>query len=183
MSVALLPDSLLIRPESAADQAAIAVINRQAFAVQAHSDQQEDQLVAALRQAGALSLSLLAEAGGEALAHVAFTPVLFDALPCNWFALAPLAVLPAWQRRGIGSALAAEGLRRLAASGAAGCVVLGEPAYYRRFGFRAGLTCEFAVPAGYFMALPFAGTDWPKVAEVAFHPLFGTPAGDESPAR
>ncbi len=184
-------DTLRIRPESRADHAAQAAINRQAFADQPHSDHQEEHLLTALRAAGGLALSLLAEVATATtvvpVGHVAYSPVRFDGCASNWFALAPLAVLPAYQRQGIGTALVAAGLRQLAAGGAAGCVVLGEPAYYRRFGFMAGLNCEFAVPAGYFMALPLNGNDWPLVAEVAFHPLFSAPddpaAGNRGASR
>lgn len=162
----------LIRQEAVNDYSAIADINRRAFAGQVHSDQQEQFLVADLRHAGALVLSLVAEAAGSALGHIAFSPVHFDGKASNWFALAPLAVLPEWQGQGIGSALVDAGLRQLAASGAAGCVVLGEPGYYQRFGFRPGLRCEFAVPPAYFMALPLNENAWPNVSVVNFHPLF-----------
>ncbi|MDN3523636.1 GNAT family N-acetyltransferase [Halomonas ramblicola] len=125
----------------------------------------------ALREAGALSVSLVAESDGEVVGHVAASKVtLSDGTP-DWFGLGPVSVLPAWQGRGIGSALVQECLARLRERGARGCVVLGEPDYYQRFGFRAvpGLILP-GVPLAYFMALDW-GDDRPR-AEVAFHPAF-----------
>lgn len=160
--------------ETPADLAAIAAINQQAFAGQAHSDQQEHLLVAALRAAGALELSLLAWINGEAVGHIAFSKVAIEAQPDGWYGLAPLAVLPPYQRRGIGSALVLAGVQQLREGGAAGCVVLGEPAYYHRFGFapNPGLPCALPVPAEYFMVLPFSGQAASARGMVSFHPLF-----------
>ncbi|HNK33546.1 MAG TPA: N-acetyltransferase, partial [Plasticicumulans sp.] len=90
-----------------------------------------------------------------------------------WFGLAPLAVAPAYQGRGIGARLVRTGLAALQARGAGGCVVLGEPAYYARFGFAAlpVLVCAWPVPPQYFQALA-----WQPLAcagIVRYHPLFG----------
>lgn len=161
-----------ITPETPADLAAIAAINCQAFA-----DQPEDVLVAALRAAGALELSLLATVAGRAVGHLAFTRVHIAGGVTGWYGLAPLAVLPAYQRQGIGSALVGAGLRWLRERGAAGCVVLGEPAYYSRFGFAPNpeLPCALPVPTAYFMALPLTAQGRPAKGAVSFHPLF-TPA-------
>ena len=83
---------------------------------------------------GELTVSLVAETDGL-VGHVAFSPVLIADGSAGWYGLAPVAVLPEWQRRGVGAALIRRGLAILGARGAAGCVVLGDPAYYGRFGY------------------------------------------------
>ncbi|HEX5259332.1 MAG TPA: N-acetyltransferase [Sphingomicrobium sp.] len=88
--------------------------------------------------------------------HVAFSPVTVDGLSEGWFGLGPVAVVPDRQGHGIGSALIEAGLVLLRAQGSTGCVVLGEPAYYRRFGFTADPNLRLAgVPANYFQRLMF----------------------------
>ena len=90
---------------------------------------------------------------------------------CGWLGLGPLSVRPEQQRRGIGTALVGEGLARLRARGAAGCVLLGDPGYYRRFGFEADAGLTFAgAPPEYFLRLLLAG---PAAAgPVAYQPAF-----------
>lgn len=149
-------DRLIIRSEKAADARAIFSLTAAAFLGHPHSQQTEQWIVDALREAGVLSLSLVAEKKGALVGHVAFSPVgIADGSP-EWYGLGPVSVVPAWQGRGVGTALIAEGLARLQAEGALGCVVLGEPAYYGRFGFvhHPGLVLD-GVPPDYFQALPF----------------------------
>lgn len=90
----------------------------------------------------------------------------------GWFGLGPISVLPAWQRQGVGSALMRAALEALRELGAVGCVVVGEPAYYGRFGFQAepGLVYP-EVPQEYFMAIPFDETPVPQ-GDVAYHAGF-----------
>jgi putative acetyltransferase len=151
--------SHLIRNEAPGDAAAIAAVLAAAFEPSAGSLPAEAELVAALRSAGALSLSLVAEApDGTLVGHIAFSPVTVDDRGDDrLLGLAPLAVLPAWQGRGVGTALVEAGLARARAAGAALVFVLGDPAYYRRFGFRPaakrGIAWEHAAPAEAFMAL------------------------------
>lgn len=164
--------SMTLRPEQAADAPAIAALIAQAFAGHRHSGGTEPAIVRALRAAGALTLSLVAvDDSGEIVGHIAFSPVSIAGHSGRWYGLGPLSVRPALQRMGIGSRLMTEGLARLEALGAEGCVVLGEPAYYGRWGFvvHEGLSYP-GVPAEYFMALAFAG-DVPH-GEVAYHPAF-----------
>lgn len=154
-----------IREETAADHAAIAAVQEAAFRDHPFSQHEEAQIVARLREHGALALSLVATAAGsvELIGHIAFSPVRVAGQACGWFGLGPVAVLPALQRRGIGSALIETGLARLRESGAAGCVLLGDPAYYRRFGFaqQPGLLLP-GVPASHFLALRLeAARPWP----------------------
>src|SRR5690606_36329603 len=105
---------------TAADHASIATVTRAAFAQLAHGSQTESSIIAALRRAGALAVSLVAEADGEVVGHVAFSPVKIGRAPedsdggelTGWYGLGPLSVSPARQRHGIGSALVRAGLAR-----------------------------------------------------------------------
>ncbi|WP_338066162.1 N-acetyltransferase [Billgrantia endophytica] len=165
-----------LRPETPADTDAIERVTVAAFLDAPHTDHNEQHIVRALREAGALSLSLVAEQDGEVVGHVAVSPVtLSDGTP-GWFGLGPISVIPARQGQGIGSALVREALERLRASGASGCVVLGEPGYYGRFGFRTvpGLTLP-GLPEEYFMALSF-DHELPN-GQVAYHAAFDATAG------
>jgi putative acetyltransferase len=85
--------------------------------------------------------------------------------------LAPLSVLPSYQRTGIGSRLVIAGLESLCALHAQGCVLLGEPEYYARFGFvaRVNLLLENVTPE-YFLARSLSG-GYPR-GKVAYHPVF-----------
>jgi putative acetyltransferase len=119
-----------IRPEAPGDGPAVLALHAAAFGQKA-----EAGLVDRLRTDGDLILSLVAVADGV-VGHVAFSRLTLPAAPAvRACALAPLAVDPARQRRGIGSALVTEGLRRLSQAGLDLVLVLGEPAYYGRFGF------------------------------------------------
>ena len=95
----------------------------------------EARLVRLLRDAGRLTASLVAEVDGEVVGHVAFSPVS-TASGAEGAGLAPIAVLPSHRRRGIGAKLVEAGLTASRAAGFGWVVVLGEPAYYSRFGFR-----------------------------------------------
>ena len=154
------------------EDAAITALIEEAFASAEHSDGTEAQIVERLRKASALTLSLIAEDDGEIVGHVAFSPVTVNGQAAGWFGLGPVAVRPDLQRKGIGDALVSEGLANLVAYGAAGCVVLGDPKYYGRFGFATKPSLRFpGPPAEYFQALAFGG-DVPS-GTVAYHPAFG----------
>lgn len=101
---------------------------------------------------------LVAETKSFISGFIAFTPVTINGERCSWYGLGPVAVVPEVQQQGIGSALITKGLRRLKEDGAEGVVLLREPDYYSRFGFRyhTGLICPY-VPENYFMGLPFIG--------------------------
>lgn len=113
----------------------------------------------------------MAEIDGDIVGHVAFSPVTVSDGNPPWYGVGPVSVLPSHQRHGIGTALMNEGLSRLKARGARGCVLVGDPNYYRRFGFRnlPALTLE-GVPPEYFLAMPF-GEDMARGA-VVFHSAF-----------
>jgi putative acetyltransferase len=164
-----------IRTETAADVPAIEAVTIAAFLEAPHTSHTEHLIVDGLRKAGQLAVSLVATVAGEAIGHVAVSPVsLPDGAP-GWFGLGPISVAPEYQRRGVGSRLMREALRILREQGAAGCVVLGEPEYYGRFGFRAdpNLTLP-GVPPEYFQAVSF-GSPHPR-GTVSYHAVFDTPS-------
>lgn len=164
--------TLIIRPERPGDEEAIATVTREAFRSHPHCNHTEHRIIEALRRAGALSVSLVAERGDRIVGHVAFSPVTITDGSSRWYGLGPLSVDPAYQRRGIGQTLVREGLVRLRELGARGCVLLGEPAFYGRFGFAndPGLVLD-GLPQEFFLALPL-GTGTAR-GEVAYHPAFG----------
>lgn len=149
---------MMIRVEAAGDADAIGVVTQAAFADHPHSDQTEHLILARLRQHGALALSLVAEEAGEIVGHIAFSPVSMSDGAAGWFGLGPVSVAPDFQGQGCGRRLIEAGLERLAESGAAGCVVMGDPDLYRRFGFIAvaGLVLPDCAPQ-YFLARALSG--------------------------
>lgn len=162
----------LIRNEIAADADAITAVTLAAFATLEISQHTEQFIVKALRAAGALAVSLVAELDGRVVGHVAFSPVVLSDGTPDWHGLGPVSVLPAHQRQGIGKALIRQGLARLQAMGARGCCLVGHPEYYRKFGFRnLDQLAHAGVPPEYFLALSFDG-HWPQ-GTVAFHEAFG----------
>ena len=122
---------MVIRSELPSDCAAISAIHLASFPTDG-----ESKLVAALRAAGRLVVSLVAVEADAVVGHVAFSPVDL-AGASGGIGLAPVAVLPEFRRRGIAAQLIREGVARCSRAGHAFVVVLGEPAYYSRFGFRA----------------------------------------------
>lgn len=162
----------LIRNETDGDADAITAVTLAAFATLEISQHTEQFIVKALRAAGALAVSLVAELDGRVVGHVAFSPVVLSDGTPDWHGLGPVSVLPAHQRQGIGKALIRQGLARLQAMGARGCCLVGHPDYYRKFGFRnLDQLAHAGVPPEYFLALSFDG-HWPQ-GTVAFHEAFG----------
>lgn len=163
--------NLLIRDETTSDYDTISTITEEAFRTLEVSGHTEQYIVEALRQAGALTISLVAEAEGKVVGHIAFSPVsLSDGTP-GWYGLGPVSVLPELQKMGIGKALIHEGLARLKALGARGCVLVGHPGYYTKFGFHNTPTLSLeGVPPEVFFALSFDG-HIPQ-GTVTFHPAF-----------
>lgn len=165
-------ESLTIRPEAPSDIPIIHRIVEAAFANAPRTSHTEHYIVSALRRAGALSVSLVAEHGGSLVGHVALSPVTTTAEDEHWYGLGPISVLPERQGKGIGAELLRAALTQLQAIGAAGCVVLGEPSYYSRFGFcpEPGLVLKGVSPK-HFLAISFT----PKIAsgEVSYHESFG----------
>ena len=164
-------EKILIRDETEDDVAVISEVTAAAFKTLEVSNQTEQFIIEALRAARALAISLVAEADGHVVGHIAFSPVAISDGAENWYGLGPVSVLPEYQRRGIGKALIREGLSRLRKLDAKGCCLVGYPQYYRKFGFEnvAGLGLE-GVPPEVFFALSFDGR-FPQ-GDVAFHEGF-----------
>ena len=162
---------VILRNETNADVAAIAEVTAAAFETLAISRHTEPFIIAALRAAGALTVSLVAEQDGRIVGHIAFSPVTMSDGSPAWYGLGPVSVLPECQKRGIGRALIEEGISRLKQLGARGCCLVGHPGYYQRFGFRnpQGLA-HVGVPAEVFFTLSFDGTT--PQGTVEFHPAF-----------
>lgn len=160
-----------IRPERPGDVDAIRALTTAAFAGARYSSGTEAGIVDALRADGMLTVSLVAEQDGEVIGHVAFSPVQIDTADGDWFGLGPVSAAPAQQGQGVGQALIRAGLRRLEATGAAGCVVLGDPGYYARFGFESDPALRYGdAPAAYFQRLILKGPA--PSGQVRFQPAF-----------
>jgi putative acetyltransferase len=161
----------VIRPESPGDVEAIHALTAAAFQRAPHTSHTEHLIVDALRAAGQLAVSLVEERQGAVVGHVAVSPVTVSDGTRHWFGLGPISVLPGYQGLGVGSGLMRAALQRLRDQGAGGCVLLGEPAFYGRFGFRAVPNLLLpGVPPEYFQALAFNGRVPP--GEVSYHEAF-----------
>ena len=151
-----------IRKETIADAVAIEAVTVAAFREAAHASHTEHFIIRALRDSGQLAVSLVALDGGSVVGHVGVSPVTISDGSSGWYGLGPISVDPDCQRQGIGSLLMKDALAELRALGAAGCVVLGDPDYYSRFGFRPEPALVLpGVPAEYFQAISF-GSDLPR---------------------
>ena len=145
--IALGKGLLTIRPETPEDRASIHHVNREAF-----GQDQEAELVDRLRKRGVLTISLVALQGGAIVGHIAFSPVEITSEKSSFeaLALAPMAVLPRHQNKGIGSQLVRAGLQECRRLGHEIVVVVGHANYYPRFGFAPanakGIECEFEAP-------------------------------------
>lgn len=165
--------AIIVRPERDSDQAAVRDVNRLAF-----GQEDEARLVDALREGGYARVSLVAEEEGRIVGHILFSdlPILVPGGAVEAISLAPMAVLPDEQRKGIGSLLVREGLRVCRESRHRIVVVLGHPEYYPRFGFSANMAARlrspFSGPA--FMALELVPGSLEDVeGEVRYPPPFG----------
>lgn len=164
-------NKISIRKERPEDFASIHDITMRAFAPMAYSQGNEQDMIRALRASGGLTLSLVAAQDSKIVGHVAFTTAFAKDGSEGWYALGPISVEPALQRDGVGKSLIENGLAQLRALEAAGCILVGDPAYYGRFGFRPfpQFTPENE-PAEYFMILPMRVAE--PSAPMRFHPAF-----------
>lgn len=172
--------TIAVRGAIATDQVAIDWVLQTAFAHHPYSDHREHRQVQELRRLGVLTLELVAVHRGAIAGYGAFSRVRLAGAPGPWYGLAPLGVAPPHQRRGLGTQLVKTGLAQLQQRGALGCIVLGDPRYYGRFGFRpwGGLTYGLA-PPNTVMAVAL-GAAVPRGA-VTFHPAFAQGARAAAP--
>ena len=162
-----------IRNERPADDAAIHELTLAAFEPMPFSNGIEAPIIRALRAAGDLTLSLVAEDDGVVVGHIAFSPVTIDGVHAGWFGLGPISVRHDRQRQGIGKALIARGLELLKAQGARGVALIGNPAVYSRAGFESdGLLTYAGVNPRDVQRMVLAGPA-PR-GELKFAPAFET---------
>lgn len=165
-----------LRDERASDVEEIGRVIVAAFADAPQHGAFERRIVDALRADGALGVSLVAERDERVIGHVAFSPISIGGEPAGsqqWYGLAPLAVLPECRRQSIGAGLVRAGLDALRRLGARGCVVLGDPGYYARFGFVPSGDLVFVdAPPEHFLALAFDDTAPRPSGDVRYHDVF-----------
>ncbi|MBI5589931.1 MAG: N-acetyltransferase [Deltaproteobacteria bacterium] len=162
---------MIIRKEKAADSEEITQVTIAAFKTLPISNHTEQFIINALRVAGALTISLVAEIDGRVVGHIAFSPVTISDGTIDWHGLGPISVLPEYHKKGIGKSLINNGLSMLKESGGQGCALVGDPNYYNRFGFRnyPELIYE-GIPQEFFLSLPF--TNQAPQGIVVFHEGF-----------
>lgn len=161
----------MIRTEKPGDADEIRRVVSAAFKPVPYSDDTEPDIVDMLRDCNSMTLSLLKTNGTEILGHIAFSAVTINQKDHGWYGLGPVSVRPDQQNTGIGSGLINRGLELLKQHGAQGCVVLGNPQFYQRFGFHPTPDLRFeGAPAEHFMALPFA--DPVPNGTVTYHKAF-----------
>ena len=164
---------MLIRTERESDRDAVRAVNVSAF-----DTPSEANLVDTLREQAEPIVSLVAEVNGEVLGHIMFSLVALSGYPnLKVMGLAPMAVVPEHQSKGIGSALVRAGLEQCRQLGSTAVVVLGHPEYYLRFGFspssRSGIDSEYEVPEEVFMAMELQpGALSGKTGRVKYHAAF-----------
>lgn len=160
-----------IRFERPADVVGICELTTLAFKNTAHGSGTEALVVERLRAAKALTVSMVAIEDDEVFGHVACSPVTIKPDQPDWYGLGPVSVRPDRQRLGVGQALIHAALDELRSLEAAGCVLLGDPGYYHRFGFvsDAALTYRGA-RSRYFQRLFLRGAT--ATGDVSFHPSF-----------
>jgi putative acetyltransferase len=145
---------ITFRQEELSDQHAIRRVNEQGFGTSEEAD-----LVDALRQANAIVLSMVALDGEDIIAHILFTEIVLKQADSQFtgLGLGPMAVMPSYQRKGIGSRLLQIALDKCRCLDYDFVVVLGHPEFYSKFGFSPakpyGISCEFDAPDEAFMVL------------------------------
>jgi putative acetyltransferase len=173
-----LPDGFVIRAATAADADAIDAVVRAAFAGTGFGHQGEADLVRMLEAEGDGLVSLVAEIADAVVGHVLFSrmDVEADGAAVTAAGLAPVAVLPEWQGQGIGGALIRAGLDAMRDQGVAMSFVLGDTAYYPRFGYSPELAARFvsSFAGPHLMAQMLdPGAPWPRGGRADYAPAFG----------
>jgi len=172
-----------IREERPADFPLIHRLTEVAFEPMEFSDGSEPGIIDRLRAAGDLKLSLVAEHkandsgddsgnySGIIIGHVAFSAVVVGEFDKGWYGLGPVSVHPDHQRKGIGGLLIEHGLQMLRETDAQGCVLVGDPAYYSRFGFKSDSSIQYEDLPGKFVHWMSFGDVIPS-GEVEYAPAF-----------
>ena len=157
---------MIVRPELDGDDSAVTAVVARAF-----GQREEARLVQRLKSDGDAVVSLVAVVGDQVVGHVMLSRM---EAPFRALALAPVSVAPDHQRMGIGSALVEAGLKQASERGWEGVFVLGNPAFYRRFGFRRDLASGFSSPyaGSHFMALPLGQRLPASSGTIAHAPAF-----------
>ncbi|KAG0315590.1 hypothetical protein BGZ97_008060 [Linnemannia gamsii] len=162
---------IAIRNEEPCDLDTITQLTKSAFESKSFSSHTEHFIINALRRADLLTISLVALVDNAIVGHVAISPVTISSGISGWYGLGPISVSPEHQGQGIGSKLMTASLAELQHLGGLGCVLLGNPAFYGRFGFKAHPSLVLdGVPPEYFQVLSF-GSDVPS-GTVHFHEAF-----------
>ncbi|MBW1781332.1 MAG: N-acetyltransferase [Deltaproteobacteria bacterium] len=162
---------MILREETPMDIDAIAEVTIAAFKNLSVSNQTEQFIIGALRDANALTISLVADIDGRVVGHIAFSPVVISDGTKEWYGLGPISVLPEYQKQGIGKSLVKKGLSLVKNMGAQGCALVGDPNYYQQFGFKNyPKLIHVVIPQEVFLALPF-NEKVPK-GSVEFHKGF-----------
>lgn len=160
-----------IRKEYSSDHDTIRSITELAFRDMPYAGGDEQDVIDRLRSVTALTLSLVAVLDEEIVGHIAFSPAEAEDGSCPWFALGPVSVVPKLQRKGIGSALIKSGLAQIRNMDARGCILTGNPQYYKQFGFQlAPENCPLNEPAESFMRILFSSTR--PAGRFSFHKAF-----------
>lgn len=161
-----------IRSEDSSDVETIRSVTERAFKGVSYASGDEQDIIERLRESGALSVSLVATIESEILGHIALSPTRSTDSSQEWLALGPVSVIPECQRKGIGSALIRQALAEIREQNATGCILVGDPAYYKRFGFE--LAPEYSPRPEYasvFMINQFF--DEEPAGALSFHQAFG----------
>lgn len=147
---------MIIREECEEDKEAIYALTLEAFALMPFSNGTEAPIIDQLREDGDLLLSLVAEDEGDILGHIAFSPVTLNGISADWVGLGPVSVSLELQKQGIGGKLIKQGLSIMKERGAAGCALIGDPNYYKRFGFQSDGSLEYGdTPLAFVQWLSF----------------------------
>lgn len=163
--------NITIRTEVPSDIADIEALTAAAFLNAPHTSHTEHLIVNALRGSGNLIISLVAEVDGKIVGHVAVSPISISDGSQGWYGLGPISVTPEYQDIGIGSQLMKQALATLRERGVSGCVVLGDPQYYSRFGFKVEPSLVLPnVPPEYFQVISFDASI--PIGLVSYHESF-----------
>ncbi|MDP3980947.1 MAG: N-acetyltransferase [Chlamydiota bacterium] len=162
---------MIIRKEMVSDIEAITEVTIAAFKTLPISNHTEQFIINALRAANALTISLVAEIKEKVVGHIAFSPVKISDGSKEWYGLGPVSVFPDYQKQGIGKALVNKGLSLIKEMGGKGCALVGEPNYYKQFGFKNYPEMIYeGIPQEVFLVLPF--TENVPQGIVVFHEGF-----------